>query len=183
MHGHLRLVAVLATAFAATVPASADAAPCANQSLIPSQSNLNRVREATLCLVNRQRAASGRAPLTSNGELTKAASKYVGTMTARGFFAHVSPGGSTPASRIKVTLYLVDARSWSIGENLAWGDGKLATPAQMVAAWMRSPSHRQNMLSARFRQLGVGIAIGTPEHGSASGATYATEFGVRVTAR
>ena len=53
----------------------------------------------------------------------------------------------------------------------------------MVAAWMRSPSHRRNMLSARFRQLGVGIAIGTPAQGAEAGATYATEFGVRVTAR
>jgi uncharacterized protein YkwD len=183
MIGHLRLAAVLAAVAATAFPAGAQAADCANADVVPSQANLDRVRDATLCLVNRQRAAYGRAPLTVNRDLAKAAGAYVNTMAARGFFAHVSPGGSTPASRIKVTLYLVDARSWSIGENLAWGGGHLASPQRMVTSWMRSPAHRRNILSPRYRELGVGIALDTPERRTETGATYATEFGVRVTAR
>jgi uncharacterized protein YkwD len=188
MIGHLRTPAVLAAAIAIALPATADAArsrraKCANANLVPSQTNLDRVRRATLCLVNRQRAAHRRSPLTISPDLAQAANAYVNAMAARGFFSHVSPEGSTPVSRIKVTLYLVDARSWAIGENLAWGGGRLATPRQMVVAWMGSPSHRHNMLSSRYRQLGVGIALGTPERPAGRGATYATEFGVRVTAR
>ena len=34
-------------------------------------------------------------------------------------------------------------RAWSIGENLAWGAGALATPGRIVNAWMRSPGHRR----------------------------------------
>lgn len=183
MNGHLRLVAVAAAIAGLAAPTAAQAVAqptCPGADVSPTPANLDRVRAATLCLVNRERAAHRRAPLRASGELAKAASAYVNAMTARKFFAHVSPDGSTPASRIKVTLYLADARRWSIGENLAWGGGRMATPRQMVAAWMRSPGHRHNVLSSRFRHLGVGIAVGTPAEDDPGGATYATEFGVRV---
>jgi uncharacterized protein YkwD len=184
MNGHIRLLAVLSALAALALPTPAEAATtCPDADLVPTRSNRDRVRGATLCLVNRLRVAHGRAPLTVDRDLAKAANTYVNKMTSRGFFSHVSPDGSTPESRIKVTLYLVDARSWSLGENLAWGDGHLATPRETVAAWIRSASHRRNMLSSRFRQLGVGIALGTPQRSADAGATYATEFGVRIRAR
>src|SRR6476660_4223968 len=127
MNGSLRLLAVAAAFAGLAAPAGAARAACPSAGEIPSQENLDLVRSATLCLVNRERAIHHRAPLNANDDLAKAAGAYVNAMTARKFFAHVSPDGSTPASRIKVTFYLVDARSWSIGENLAWGGGKLAT--------------------------------------------------------
>jgi uncharacterized protein YkwD len=43
---------------------------------------------------------------------------------------------------------------------------------------MHSPGHRSNMLRPSFRDIGIGIAMGTPFGGS--GATYTTDFGVRV---
>ena len=140
MHGHLRLVAVLAAAVALALPAGAQAARCPNAVADPvagqprPRPRSDAVPRQPSTRDTRPRAAD--APTASSPRRRTA---YVNTMAARGFFAHVSPGGSTPASRIKLTLYLVDARSWSLGENLAWGGGSLATPRQMVAAWMRSP--------------------------------------------
>lgn len=40
------------------------------------------------------------------------------------------------------------------GENLAWRSGSM-TATQVVSMWMASPGHRRNILTARFRFLGV----------------------------
>src|SRR5919107_1385530 len=63
-----------------------------------------------------------------------------------------------------------------VGENLAWGQGNLATPRAIAVAWMNSPGHRHNILQPEFTEIGVGIVPGTP--GDATwGATYTTDFG------
>ena len=54
------------------------------------------------------------------------------------------------------------SRSWSVGENLAWGTGVLATPRATVRAWMHSPDHRANLLDRRFADVGIGVAAGAP---------------------
>lgn len=40
------------------------------------------------------------------------------------------------------------------GENLAWRSGSL-TAQQVVSMWMASPGHRRNILTPRFKYLGV----------------------------
>jgi uncharacterized protein YkwD len=47
------------------------------------------------------------------------------------------------------------------GENLAYG---FATPADVVTAWMNSPSHRQNILDPDFSYIGIGYFV--KENGS-----------------
>jgi uncharacterized protein YkwD len=101
-------------------------------------------------------------------------------MVAEHFFGHVAPNGSTLRARVSASGYLRGARAWSAGENIAWGAGRDATPASIVRAWMNSPGHRENILTAGFRDIGIGIALGAP--GGAGGlraATYTTEFGSR----
>jgi uncharacterized protein YkwD len=103
-------------------------------------------------------------------------------MVRRSFFEHVSPGGATLTDRIKRdTRYLAGAQGWEIGENLAWGTGDRATPAQIVSGWMHSAGHRRNILHSTFREMGLGIALGTPVDASAAAgaATYANQFGRR----
>jgi uncharacterized protein YkwD len=43
-----------------------------------------------------------------------------------------------------------------IGENLAKG---FATPRQAMRAFMRSPGHRRNLLTPRWRAVGLGVAV------------------------
>jgi uncharacterized protein YkwD len=103
-------------------------------------------------------------------------------MVRRSFFDHVTPGGETLTERIREdTRYLTGALSWEIGENLAWGTGRLATPTQIVRGWMRSPGHRRNILHRGFREMGLGVALGAPTSASAASgaATYANQFGRR----
>jgi uncharacterized protein YkwD len=117
-----------------------------------------------------------------NARLRAAAESYSREMVANRFFEHVSPvTGSTLQSRIRAVRYLAGFGSWELGENIAWGSGEFATPAFTVDAWMHSAGHRRNILTRRFRQIGIGVVLGAPatvppELGAA---TYTTDFGVR----
>lgn len=153
---------------------------CADSGLLPSSSNLRRIRAATLCLVNRERTRRGRRKLRTQGTLAGVAARYAGQMVRERFFDHVSPSGSTMIQRIRRTPYLRgNVARWSVGENLAWGTGRLASPGQTVRAWMDSPGHRRNILDRSYREIGIGVVLGVPTD-DGDGATYVTEFGHRV---
>lgn len=171
------LPALASAAVLLAVPASSSAAGCPGADLAPSTAHAAQMRHATLCLLNLQRARHGVPRLRTQRSLGSAATTYARLMVRHRFFDHVSPAGSTMAQRIKRTNYLRDTRGWSLGENLAWGSGTNATPSQIVNAWMHSAGHRRNILDSGFREIGVGIALGSPRGGS--GATYVNEFGRR----
>jgi uncharacterized protein YkwD len=170
-----------ALALAATLLAfpavSGAATACRGAALKPSPAHAAQVRHATLCLLNRQRVRRGLPRLRQHRSLAHAARKYARLMVTKRFFDHVSPAGTTMAQRVKRTNYLKRTRSWSLGENIAWGSGGAATPAQIVNAWMHSAGHRANILNRGFREIGVGVALGAPTGGT--GATYVNEFGRR----
>ena len=98
-------------------------------------------------------------------------------MVAEAFFDHTSPDGGTLVDRLSAAGYSVDD-AWVVGENLGWGQGTLATARSMVQAWMQSPGHRDNLLSADYDEVGLGLAVGTPTDRT-WGATYTTDFGAR----
>ena len=176
-----RLLAPIALSCAAfALPASASAAaPCANANLVPTAANAPLVRAATLCLINRERTSRGLRALRQHGQLRQVAQSYSGMMVRDSFFDHVGSDGSTVLSRIKGrTTYLKGVARWSVGENLYWGSGQRGTPQASVQGWLNSPPHRHNMLNPRFRDIGIGIALGAPEDiGGDTAATYTTEFG------
>jgi uncharacterized protein YkwD len=175
------LLVVLAVLAMPAAPAAAGT-PCPGGDVLPTARNLEQARDAAACLINRQRTRRGLRALRTNGSLQSSAGSYARDMVRRSFFDHVSPGGETLSERIRrQTSYLTGAQSWEIGENLAWGTGSKATPAQIVAGWMRSPGHRRNILHAGYREMGLGIAVGTPVDASSAsrGATYANHFGRR----
>jgi uncharacterized protein YkwD len=180
----LAIVLALAALFA---PAAANARPatvsgaCADTALKPTRGNLDAVRDAVLCLHNKERARHGLPLLRENPRLRRAAAGHSEHMVSRRFFDHISPGGTTMVDRIRRTGYTSGARAWSLGENIAWGSGSLATAAQIHRSWMRSSGHRANILQRSFREIGIGIETGLPVRLSAaqSGATYTTDFGYR----
>jgi uncharacterized protein YkwD len=154
---------------------------CANADLMPAPGNEGLVRAAVLCLHNQIRAGRGLPLLRENAKLRRAAAGHSADMVTRSFFDHTAPGGATFVQRIFAARYASRRVAWSLGENLAWGTGSLATPRATVRAWMNSPGHRANILNAGFREIGIGIAHGAPVHvgAAARGATYATDFGRR----
>jgi uncharacterized protein YkwD len=160
---------------------SAQAANCPGADQLPLLSTTASAKAATLCLLNEERAANGIAPLRSQPTLEAAATSYAQSMVDQRFFAHVNPSGQTIDERL--ASYITGTRSYTIGENLAWGQSVLGTPVATVNAWMRSPGHRENILNADFEEIGVGIVPGSPSGGPLdASATYATEFGFREVA-
>jgi len=175
---HLLTAPVVAATVVLGLSGTAHAVNCAGADVMPSADTVVVVRTATLCLLNQERAAKGLAPLTSEPVLEGAATKYSRAMVLYRFFAHETPGGQTMVMRLKD--YISGTRSWTTGENLAWGELGYATPKGTVAAWMASAGHRANILEPAFRQIGIGVALGTPTGSTAPSATYTTEFGVRT---
>jgi uncharacterized protein YkwD len=175
------LAALLVSLSLAAPSAAAAAAPCPGADLTPTSENVSELRTATLCLLNRERTRRGMKRLVEIPSLRKTAQRYSQTMVAQNFFDHVSPGGSTLLSRVKGnTAYLQNVSSWGLGENIAWGTGELATPAETMKGWMESSGHRHNILNRRFRHVGIGIALGAPVDAQGMpGATYTTDFGYR----
>lgn len=167
------LAAVSALALSAPAPASA-AVACPNAGANPATTKLYVVERATLCLLNQKRRHYGLRKLRHNKRLSLASERHSRRMVVHKFFEHGNFVG-----RIKAARYLKGTRSWSVGENIAWGSGELATPRAIVRAWMNSPPHRHNILSSRFREIGVGAVRGVPIRRNYDGATYTTDFGRR----
>jgi uncharacterized protein YkwD len=150
---------------------------CPNADVVPSAGNLAAIRGAILCLHNQVRAAHGLSQLGTDATLRRVAAGHSADMVGADYFEHTTPRGVTMVDRIKGSGYVRPNRSWLIGENLEWGTGSLATPRGAMKAWMNSPDHRANILQRGYRELGVGVALGTPRPGLASGATYTVDFG------
>ena len=189
-HSILAVLALVACAAPATARADSGSAGraraaserCADADALPGQAAGDDLRDATLCLMNAERTARGLGRLQAEPLLGRVAAGYARLMVRGRFFDHTSPGGSTMMARIKATTYLRDVSSWSVGENLAWGTGPLATPRATVRAWMHSPDHRANLLARDFADVGIGVAAGAPiALGPGElGGTYVTDFGRRL---
>jgi uncharacterized protein YkwD len=188
-HSVIAMLALVALGAPATALADAGSAAraraaserCSGADAMPGQAPGDDLREATLCLMNAERTARGLGRLQAEPLLGRVAVSYARQMVRGRFFDHTSPGGSTMLARIKTTSYLRDVASWSVGENLAWGSGSLATPRATVRAWMQSAEHRANLLDRHFADVGIGVAVGAPialDPGELGG-TYVTDFGRR----
>lgn len=91
-------------------------------------------------------------PLSLSAALTRAARAHSRDMAAHGLFSHTGSDGSTPGERVTRAGY-----RWSmVGENIASGAG---TARAAVAGWLASPHHCANIMTAGFRQMGVGFAV------------------------
>ena len=171
------LVAAVAPATAPAADTASASAACPGADDVPSTQTLKQARAATLCLINRERTRRGLVVVHSQTRLRKAATRHSRNMVRHHFFDHSSPAGSTAATRVRAAGYLRGVASFQLGENIGAGESVFATPAAMVDAWMHSPGHRFNILHRSFRDIGIGIVLGTPSGGD--GATYTTDFGVR----
>jgi uncharacterized protein YkwD len=120
-------------------------AACANADRRATSAPIKEMRAAVVCLINKERAAHHLPPLAAARKLDRSAQGWTNTMVADGFFSH----GANFAARISATGFV-----WSAaGENIASG---FVTPRRVVSAWMSSTGHCQNILSAKYRDVGTG---------------------------
>ncbi|WP_030441096.1 CAP domain-containing protein [Actinoplanes subtropicus] len=103
-------------------------------------------------MTNQQRHANGCGQLAVDSELTVASVRQSLYMARTGLFSHVWRDGTTFVARSHAAGYAEPS-----GENIAWG---YRTAAEVMAAWMASPGHRENILNCEARSIGTGVAYG-----------------------
>ncbi|MDR1084610.1 MAG: CAP domain-containing protein [Deltaproteobacteria bacterium] len=67
---------------------------------------------------------------------------------------HTRPGGENWSTVLKQS----NIRATVYGENIAGGQ---RDPQRVMASWLNSPGHRDNILHSRFNRLGVGLLVGS----------------------
>lgn len=104
-------------------------------------------------LTNEERAKNGLSPLVENPVLSQAAIAKGLDMIERDYWAHVAPDGTEPW-----LFFLRFGYNYRFaGENLA---RDFSNAASVVSAWMASASHRENILSPKYNEIGVGVVEG-----------------------
>jgi uncharacterized protein YkwD len=104
------------------------------------------MESSVFSLINSQRFGAGLGSLQSSSILTSIARSYSKSMAEIGFFGHgdlgsrVNPSGSY----------------FAVGEILYAGPGSYNSADSAISAWLNSSSHREQMLSSLYTQMGVG---------------------------
>lgn len=121
--------------------------------VVPAASASNMAPADVIVLANNARAKAGLPPLTENAKLADAARAKAGDMLKNDYFAHTSPDGIAPWNWIKQAGYQYQAA----GENLAIN---FDTAKEQHSAWMKSATHRANIMNGQYREIGVAIVKG-----------------------
>ena len=109
--------------------------------------------EEVVRLTNQKRTEAGLAPLTYNQTLAGAAYTKGRDMIDRDYWAHVAPDGTQPWKFFSDFGY----RYRYAGENLA---RDFSSASATVDAWMNSPTHRDNILNPKYKEIGIGVTEG-----------------------
>lgn len=118
--------------------------------------NILNLESRAFELINRQRNLSGLEPLVWSDEAAKIARLHSENMAAYNFFSHKGLDGLLVNDRADS----FGVKKWqAIGENIAYNQG-FENPVEFaVENWMQSPKHRDNLLSSRWKESGIGIAV------------------------
>ena len=169
-------ISALALAVGLCVATSAGAA----NAKTPSTA-LRPLERSVLTEINGLRREHGLLPLRLSVGLAAAARQHSTEMAKRGYFHHNSASGEPFSRRIARFYEKGSYNSWFLGENLLWSSAEL-NAAAALDLWLNSPKHRAIMLSARWRDVGVGAVYtrsATGVYGGRDVTIVTADFGVR----
>jgi len=109
--------------------------------------------EKIIELTNQERTGLGLEKLRTNSLLNEAAQRKAADMFTFDYWSHNSPTGKDPWSFFKEVGY----NYYYAGENLA---RDFASAEGVVAAWMASPTHKDNLINSRYQEIGVAVVEG-----------------------
>ena len=113
-------------------------------------------QENVVNLVNESRLENNLKPLFINPDLSQIARSKAQDMIKNHYFSHTSPDGVNP-------WYWFSQNNYSYkyaGENLAINYDNAEEEHE---AWMKSPTHRKNILNHNFTEIGIATASGIIE--------------------
>jgi uncharacterized protein YkwD len=125
-----------------------------------------------LCLVNQARKQRGLAPLAMPPSLTRAAGRKSGDILRCDQFSHEACG--------REFTYWIERMGYEgcrMGENIAYGSGRFATPRSIFRMWMSSSGHRRNILGP-YDDVGIGLQVGALD-GTSGAHVWIQQFGSR----
>ena len=120
-----------------------------NQAVLGAYSNITP--QQLLSATNTQRQLTGENALTINPQLQNAAQNKAEDMVNRNYWSHKTPEGKDPWAFIVNENYQYQ----KAGENLAYG---FNDSTSTIDGWMKSESHKRNLLDKDFTEVGFGIA-------------------------
>lgn len=101
-------------------------------------------------LTNQARAQRGLTPYLLNPVLSQVAQSHVNDIIASGRLGHVGSDGSRAPERVRRAGYVAAV----VSENWVYS----RTMQKAFSWWMSDPPHFQNLMSRRFKEIGVGMA-------------------------
>lgn len=124
-----------------------------------STKELDTIKNQIHSLTNLSRSQNKLPNLILDSTLSNIAKDRSQEMIDRNYFSHTSPSGCDISCHIKNSGY----RTMAWGENLALSnDYHLYTLSELsqtfISDWLKSDTHRDNLLSRKFTHHGIGIA-------------------------
>src|SRR3989338_9588678 len=113
----------------------------------------NITNQKIIELTNAERAKQGLSVVKENEALNKAAYLKGMNMFEENYWAHFAPSGKSPWDFMTRAGY----RFVFAGENLA---KNFSNSDDVVVAWMNSPSHRENIINGKYRDIGIAVEDG-----------------------
>jgi uncharacterized protein YkwD len=141
----------------------------------------DQLESGVLVELNAIRRAHGLIPVRLSHPLSAAADAHSRSMGRYGYFEHESRDGSAFWKRVQRYYAARSYGTWSVGENLLWSSGNVDA-SDALKLWMESPAHRANILTARWREVGLSAVTvpGAPGiYGGRDVVIITTDFGVR----
>lgn len=127
---------------------------------------IKAVEATILSRVHAERSAAGAGRLSRSAAMDTVARDWSETMARTGSFTH-NPDYSSQVPA-----------GWSaVAENIVWAGGLTGQSAEvagrrLMANWMDSTGHRNNILNRQYTHIGIGVAV-------QNGRTYATQVFAR----
>ena len=139
------------------------------------------LEQSVLAEINQLRGRHGLKPLRLSARLSAAADAHSRAMATQGFFAHDSSDGTLFWKRVQRWYGPRGYAYWAVGENLLWASPSVA-PGSAVSMWLESPPHRKNLLTSKWREIGLSAVHATAAPGVFGGrevTVLTADFGVR----
>lgn len=122
----------------------------------PSAVQLLELEKLGIALINQKRAEIGLTSLAWSDDVAKIARLHSENMAKFKFFSHKGIDGKMVDDRADS----FGITKWTaMGENIAYNRGYKNPIEIAVEKWMLSQSHRENLLSDRWRESAIGIAV------------------------
>jgi uncharacterized protein YkwD len=133
---------------------------------------------AMRCLINWARHHNGRAILRDQVALDHSASLRGNDILRCNDFSH-TPCGQPFLLVFTIVNYLTG--TGSVGENLAWAEGRRGSARATMVSWLTSPEHRQILFTTEWRDLGVSLVRQRSMFGLPNVSLWVAQFGHRPT--